>query len=72
MVNHAAALYPTEPMTLTDNVKSKLFTGNKFSPAFIILLTLDNASKKHDKVKFFKVFGLGFLSSYYVLIILFL
>lgn len=38
--------------------------GNKFLPAFVILLTLDNTSKKHDKVIFLKVFGLGFLSSY--------
>lgn len=34
--------------------------GNKFSPAFIILLTLDNTSKNCDKVIFLKIFGLGF------------
>lgn len=33
---------------------SHCWASNKFSPAFIILLTLDNTSKKHDKVLFLR------------------
>lgn len=34
--------------------------GNKFSSAFIILLALDNASKKHDQVYFLRFLVLFF------------